>query len=148
MRLMNKWFQPKHADGDSNGISYTLLDQHESEGCHLIPDDEDLFPDRTSGTNRSHFISFNVSRFLCLCLFYLISSNLCTEHMVTLCLKTKQKTKIIFIKSMHWFNKSYQTYVDYSNYCVVCCFIISLSFKYFDTHTYNNLPVYNYSFEI
>lgn len=70
MRLMNKWFQPKHVDRESNGISYTLLDQsenidslieHDSDGCHLNPDDEDLFPDRTSGSSQSHFISINVS---------------------------------------------------------------------------------------
>lgn len=73
MRLMNKFFKSNFVDSDSNGISYTLLDQAESDGCHLVADDEDLFPDRTSGTSRSHFIPFDVSMttipiaYICLC---------------------------------------------------------------------------------
>lgn len=62
MRLMNRWFQPwRNVASETNDISYTLLDQLERDGYHLNPDDEDLFPDRGSGTSRSHLISLNVS---------------------------------------------------------------------------------------
>lgn len=61
MRLMNRFFKSHFMDSDSNGISYTLLDQAEADGCHLNVDEEDLFPDRTSGTSRSHFIPISVS---------------------------------------------------------------------------------------
>lgn len=94
MRLMNRFFKSNFVDSDSNGISYTLLDQVETDGCHLNADDEDLFPDRTtSGSSRSHIISFNVSiAYISFCLCFCLS--VCIKHMVTLDLRRWRRKNI------------------------------------------------------
>lgn len=83
MRLMNKFFKSNFVESNSNGISYTLLDQAESDGCHLNPDDEDLFPDRMSGSSRSHFIPLGVSITLLFFALVFVSLDLCDRTVNT-----------------------------------------------------------------
>lgn len=106
MRLMNKFFKSHFVDSDSNGISYTLLDQAEADGCHLNVDEEDLFPDRSSGTSRSHFIPISVSIFFVFVFSFKITWFVCRTAHVMVALNLQ----IDLISD--------RTYVDYSNYWV------------------------------